>query len=72
MEYYKERDTFKCYHCLKTFMNKKSFLWYGCIPSWKPNILCRKCAYKVQYGIKKMKKAMKENKIESKNPQREP
>ena len=65
IEYHKEKDTFKCYHCIKNFMNKKSFMWYGCVPSWKPNILCRGCAYKEKYGSKKIKKAKENNLIES-------
>ena len=60
------KDTFKCHHCKKAFMNKISFFRYGCVPSWKPYVLCRNCAYKAEYGIKKLKKAKQENLLELK------
>ena len=63
-EFKKEKDNFECYHCNKMFINKKSFLRYGCVPEWKPYILCRDCAYKAEYGSKKLKRAKKDNLIE--------
>jgi hypothetical protein len=63
----KEKDSFNCFHCEKSFMNKKSFLRYGCVPSWNPYILCRSCAYKAEYGSKKLKKAKENNVLELKN-----
>jgi hypothetical protein len=61
-----EKDSFKCYHCKKSFMNKKSFLRYGCVPSWNPYVLCRNCAYKSEYGTKKVREAMSNNLLEKK------
>lgn len=67
MEYHKEKDNFKCYHCEKNFMNKKSFLWYGCSIKELPNTLCRSCCYKERYGSKTIGKAMANNVIEKRN-----
>ena len=47
-------------------------MWYGCVPDWKPNILCRNCAYNEKYGSKKLKKAKENNLIENKITQKEP
>ena len=56
IEYHKEKDNFNCYHCRKDFRNKKSFMWYGCVPD---------CAYNEKYGSKKLKKAKETNLIEN-------
>ena len=70
-KFYKKIDTFECYHCKNMIIRKKSFLRYGCVPGWKPYILCENCAYKAQYGTRKVKEA-KENKLLERNVHREP
>ena len=55
---------YKCQMC-KVATKRNKFLW----KSWFTNdeiVICRECAYREKFGIKKMKKAKKERILEKK------
>ena len=60
----KPKAAYQCQMCKET-IRKNKFLW----KSWFTGdelIICRECAYKEKYGIKKIKQAKKERILEEK------
>jgi hypothetical protein len=57
-------DPYVCGMC-RVMTRKNKFLWKGYFTG-KELFICRECAYKEQFGTKKMKQAMKKRILEEK------